>query len=242
MFLILLEEFIMKKLLLLFALLAIVGVAQAEMIVNGGFADSETDKAPWMSWGSGGGATWQVYYTSVATSGGAPDTTGNPGDDNFLKLGMTDAVATWGTWGWGYNVAFQGKTPDGQAPIPITPGMIGTSMTMSADYKSGVVSSGLLGFEWCNDSGTMVDFNGDGQVNDWDKQNIMVPFTADDTWQNVSVTVTVPNIPGLVQLIAVFGGAGNHGEQLGLDNVHLYPEPMSIALLGLGGLFLRRRK
>ena len=233
----------MKKLLLIVALLAMVGVVQAELLVNGGFEDSDTDKAPWISWGSGGGVygatnygwtSWgnTIYVTTLNTSGGAGD------NGNWLDIGTDGTSAA--TWAWGYNVVFQGKTPDGQAAIPVNQG---EWMTMSADYKSNTVGSVMLGWEWCNDSGTMVDFNGDGYANgdNSDKQNIMMPLTPDGTWQNVSVTVQVPSIPGLVQLIAVFGGAGAN-QDLGLDNASLIPEPMSIALLGLGGLFLRRRK
>ena len=234
----------MKNLLLLFALLAIIGIAQAEMLDNGGFEDSETDKAPWVSWGSGGSiipdkgyvSTWgsAIFDSVLNTSGGAYDAGGG---DNWLDIGCEGTqTQTWA--GWGYNVAFQGKIPDGQPGITVTQG---ASMTMSADFKSPDVTSVMLGFEWCDNAGYMIDVNGDGQINDWDKQNIMLPFVADDTWRTVSVTVTVPTIAGLTNLIAVFGGAGGH-QALGLDNASLIPEPMSIALLGLGGLFLRRRK
>jgi hypothetical protein len=225
----------MKRLLLLFCLLGIVGVAGAELIVNGGFEDSDTDMSPWMTWGSGGGATWAQYFPTLQTSGGAGDVTGNPGGDNWLAL---DVIHSWATWGWGFNVAFQGKTTDGQAAIPVTGGQ---PLTLFADFKSFTVTEVLIGWEWRNEFGIIADFNGDGMFNDWDKQNIYMTIVPDGTWQTVSSSVIVPEIPGVDEVTLVFGGAG-FGQDLGLDNVRGIPEPMSIALLGLGGLFLRRKR
>ena len=231
----------MKKLIFLCALLAIVGIAQAEMLVNGGFEDSDTSFAPWLVWGSGGGGYGMENYSWTSTWGadiytGTLHTSGGSGGGNWLEVGLAGTNIS--TWAWGYNVTFQGKTPDGQTAMPVT---IGEYLTMSADYKSSSATSAMLGWEWCNDSGTMVDLNGDGTVNDLDKVNYMLPLVADGSWQNLEVTVQVPNVAGLVQLIAVFGGAGA-GQDLGLDNGSVIPEPISIALFGLGGLFLRRRK
>jgi len=238
----------MKKLILLFAVLAMVGVAQAEMLTNGGFEDSTTTDSPWLSWGSGATAgSWAVYYRTLNTGGG-----GAGGSSNWLDLPVT----SWGTWGWGYNVAFQGKEADGQAALSVIPG---EAYTMSAWYNSATVSSGLLGWEWCDDSG-LVDLNGDGDrggVNgnnplfyngqDADKVNIMVSFPADGQWHYIESTQYAPTVDGLGNpltvsgVITVFGGA-SYGDHLGLDDASLIPEPISIALLGLGGLFLRRRK
>ena len=231
----------MKKLILLFAILAMVGVAQAEMLVNGGFEASTTSDSPWLSWGSGAtGGSWAAYYRTLNTGGG-----GAGGSSNWLDLPVTG----WSSWGWGYNVAFQGKIPDGQAGISVTQG---SWYKMSAWYNSTTATSAMLGFEWCDDSGILLDVDGDGirgGEND-DKINIMRPIVADGTWQYVEAIVQAPPLDmqgnplvGLTNIIAVFGGAG-YGSHLGLDNASLtlVPEPISVALLGLGGLFLRRRK
>ena len=231
----------MKKLIVLFAVLAMVGVAQAEMLVNGGFEDSDTTQAPWLAWGSGATGGWWAYYAPALQTGGG----GAGGSSNWLDLPVTG----WSTWGWGYNVAFQGKIPDGQAGISVTQG---DWYKLSGYYKSTTASSVLLGFEWCDDSGILLDVDGDGirgGEND-DKINIMVPITPDGTWQYVEAIVQAPPLDmqgnplvGLTNIIAVFGGAG-YGSHLGLDNASLVlvPEPISIALFGLGGLLLRRRK
>ena len=241
----------MKKLILLFAILAMVGVAQAEMLVNGGFEDSDTTEAPWLAWGSGAVGGWWAYFAPALQTGGG----GAGGSSNWLDLPVTG----WSSWGWGYNVAFQGKVADGQALIPVTQGQL---MKMSAYYNSTTESAGLLGWEFVDDSG-LVDMNGDGNRGTYDagkgaysgqnedKINLMYGINPDGTWQEVYSLLYVPttdflgNPINITGVIAVFGGAGYaypYGSHMGLDDASLIPEPMSIALLGLGGLFLRRRK
>ena len=60
------------------------------------------------------------------------------------------------------------------------------------------------------------------------------------TTQLFSVTGTAPT--GAAAVRATLGQSPGAGEYVRLDDVSLVPEPMTVALLGLGGLFLCRRK
>ncbi len=52
---------------------------------------------------------------------------------------------------------------------------------------------------------------------------------------------TITNPPSYVEIIFALNSDGTHNDFY-FDNARLTPEPMTIALLGLGGLMLRRRK
>jgi hypothetical protein len=72
-------------------------------------------------------------------------------------------------------------------------------------------------------------------------------FAATGSWAQITGSLFTAPL-GTTNVTMVVGNETNNGGLVGsaiaFDNVTLdiIPEPMSIALLGLGGLFLRRRK
>ena len=74
--------------------------------------------------------------------------------------------------------------------------------------------------------------------------DVLYTFTLDTTGLEIGTTVTIDDWSGIYQ------GAGRPymtnfntvSDDIAAMSVEIVPEPMTIALMGLGGLFLRRRK
>lgn len=201
----------MKKIIVFIVVLALAGMAQAEILsANRGFeAGNTTD---WLQWASGG-APWQ---DSLDTFTVINDGTAYEGD---YYGQLTQSLS--GGQSWGYNVAWQGEAP----VISAGPG----DYTMSAWVRSTTTTQAILKLEgW--DVGAVNLLLADERLN---------AFVADGTWQFITADFVLP--AGTASVRAVIGD--NTGEfSIDYDAVSLVPEPMTIALLGLGGLFLRRRK
>ena len=65
-----------------------------------------------------------------------------------------------------------------------------------------------------------------------------------NTWQDYSVTLTAPAGTTKVKALLVYSDwhATDMAGKAAFDNVSLVPEPATLALLGLGGLLIRRKK
>ena len=70
--------------------------------------------------------------------------------------------------------------------------------------------------------------------------------TADDTWYSYSGSAVAPSGTGLAKVVLLYvDSTGGQANPFGLaywDNVVLTPEPATVALLGLGGLLILRRR
>jgi len=214
------EEFMMKKVMILFMVLAICGITRAELLSgNRGFEAG--DMTHWLQWGSGAGwwttwgGSWQSWYdtTTVINDGTAYE------GDYYVQLTQAPVSGT-----WGYNVIWQGEDPC--YPLPGDPC---ANYTMSAWFRS-------------NDC-TLVDVkfeasDGDWVNNKWE-QLTQHAIVADGTWQFITQDFVSP--AGTTELRAVFGAATGTFT-VDIDAASMVPEPMSIALFGLGSAFVMRRR
>ena len=204
----------MKKLIVFIVVLALTGIAQAElMTANRGFEAGDT--SDWMEWGAGSGtAGWQSWNDifTVISDGTAAE------GDYYAQLSQS------GCDYWGYIVAWQGEA----TTISTGPG----SLTMSAQVRSTVVPDPILKLEYWDEVSMISD-----EVT-WNA------ITTDGTWQLITNSFTAPAGTTNVRAVIGWDKGGDVGGVFSVDYdaVSLVPEPMTIALLGLGGLFLRRRR
>lgn len=223
----------MKRLLVFLMVVAVSGLASAEMLVNGGF---ENDFDSWGHWGSGSGVspgsatwantdTWRTIKTEGAYEG-----------DKAIEFGTSNSLTEVGWW-WGWSAAWQ-------IDIPVTPGTeIGMSAMIRdgwADGSDGVIAgAALLKIEFYGADGARVDRNGDG-VGDRDDDFVTffdVPRSGE--WVPIAVTDIVP-VDAVTTNVVI--GTESVNVAVWYDAVSLVPEPMSLSLLGLGSLVLLRRR
>ena len=225
----------MKKFIVLMALIAMVGLAQAELFVNGDF-----EAGAWSGWGSGAGAYWgttampPVYHSSGGSDGGA-----------WMEFDTTGySWATWCTWEWA--LAWSGIW-DGS--IPATSGQEFTLSGMAKHVATGSAGNTLRAFvEYKDAGGTRLDYNGDGVVTNDDRY--MPTWATADSWGAFSDTFTVPTVDLLgnpfsapIVTLEITLSVESEAATVGVDELSLIPEPATMALLGLGSmLMLRRRK
>ena len=221
----------MKKFIVLMAIVAMVGLAQAELFDNGDF-----EAGPWSGGGSGsgGGGTpwgWQPFPPIYQQDSGGSD-----GGD-WMQLDQSAAPWT-GTWNWAWSGVWSNKVAAVSGDVLTVSGM--------AKYIAG--DNTLRAFVSYEDAGgSRVDYDGDGDVDNDDRY--MPTWSTGTSWAAFSDTFTVPLLDGMnnpfaspiAQLDVTFSVETAPGA-VGIDQVSLVPEPMTIGLLGLGALFLRRRK
>ena len=217
----------MKKLIVLCVLVAFTGFAIAELMPPDN-PDFEAGMSGWGTWGSGSGSgsagyKWTSHWAYIETSGGV-------GDSQFMNLTTAAQAGYCEWWGWGYNIIWNS---DWASTSQLNPG-VGV-FTIGGWYKDlGNGGTGEIKFEWLDASQHKSGTQEWGIV---PAESVFFPLTTD--WAYYQFTLPVP---AEAYFIRACWANPNPGGEVGLDDVVTIPEPMSIALLGLGGLFLRRRK
>lgn len=211
----------MKKLLSLLAILVIASAAQA--VLPGGPSGETFDHdvfAPlpttefwdWGNWASGSGTSGWGGGIGGDFVAQVNTTGGNPG--GVLELSVDGVHMGF----WGRSMGFVHNNVTGPR----------TTIYATADVKNlGGVGAFVMKVEWF------------GGINKLSPVSIVsAVFTGLGTgWTNVGMAAPTP-VGGSYYTIVVM--AEGSGTSYLVDNVT--PEPITIALLGLGGLFLRRRK
>ncbi|MCE5185579.1 MAG: PEP-CTERM sorting domain-containing protein [Planctomycetaceae bacterium] len=204
----------MKKVLMFAALLAVAGIASANMLTNGDFAlgsggttDPDNAALAWSQYNSSGG--WNNRETA-----------GNPvAGDYLIAIG---AAGGYGAFAW-QDVAVADN---------------GATYTLSADASLDKwwLNSGYLKIEFYDAGGTdPINMIGSAESAHFSQPG----YDQGLPWANYSITGTAPAGTALVRVML---GTWGEGGTARFDNAVLVPEPITLVLLGLGGLALRLRK
>ncbi len=234
----------MKKLIVLIVLLAFAGFAVAELhdtpIANAGFEATDTlSGAGWGTWGSGSGSgpsgyKWTQHWAYIDTTGGAN------GSQNFFGADTTSLVGYSEYWGWSESCTWRADATE-KLDWSSTPGT--GEVTISGWFKSisgTPTGAGSMYIEWVDFSG---GDSGGGSPSTIPRDQFFFDITTDWAYYAITVASPIDDHGGAYGARPVWA-TNVPGVLVGIDDVHAswIPEPMSIALLGLGGLFLRRRK
>ena len=234
----------MKKLLILLVMILMAGVASAEMLPDGGFESG--------LWSDTGGYFWGAYDL-----GPSPDPTWSSTWWQNATIGLTSdahsgtqaAKVTMdaGPWSWAY-LWYQGGYEYGSFDFNGGSGWEGV-------WQDGLTATGgdvLEASAWIKDATGDGGAAGIGKLQIefydalgermWDDE-VYQYFDTTSDWAQHSISATTPADAVSVHMYVGMGNWGVGRETL-FDDVSLtvIPEPMTIGLFVLGGLFLRRGK
>ena len=204
----------MKKVIVLILLLAVFGTVRANLVSNPGFEDGT-----WTADDSSEPDSWWTYgyYASSVTW---KDNSANAhGGSKYMNLNGWFSASYTGGW-----VADAQVGQDFAASA-------GVEYLFTAWVKENGVGNGggEVGFE------ARFRDSGGGWI-EW--PSITVPTT--NEWSEISFTATAPAGTSDVQILLRNYGTADGGVLV--DDASVVPEPISIALFGIGGLMLIRRK
>ncbi len=211
----------MKKVLILFAAFAMTGMASANLLSNGTF-DAVTDILD--EFGDPTGGVTADDWEAWSWGNGWANT----------------EIAAWGSPGGTYHTAVGASGGGGGGHFQIVAATEGMTYELTVD--SGAEA-------WWLPTGTMIMFfldDADTELGQASRNTVDPAVYGENydiahPWETYSLTGTAPVGTTKIKIELT---ANNATGSVGFDNavLEVVPEPATLALLGLGGLLLRRRK
>lgn len=221
----------MKKIILLLVMgIALAGTASAELMPDGGF-----EAGMW----SGSGGFIYMAYPSNYSWGYASAYQGSVSPHAGAKFGAFPLPASGAAYSWSYAaIGWQsfaggsGWSAAWQQGLAVSAGDVVQASAYIKELNGVVGAAGILKIEWIDGTGNEIS-------------EVIESFVATSSWALITgSSFTAP--AGTASVTMVVGhetaNGGIVGATIGFDNVSLTPEPVTIALLGLGGLLIRRRR